>query len=239
VSTSIVPAVVITGASSGIGQAVATALARHREYQLILQGRNEDALRDTALRCEALGSPSMLCPGDLTSPDTFESLRARLASLPHIAALVNNAGAGAFGPTDTFPESDFSHLMRLNVEACFRLTKLVLGSMRKSRAGTIVNISSDADTVGFAHAAAYCASKGALLMMTRALREELRPAGIRVCSVSPGRVDTCFNGKRPGMRPGALSAENVAEVVEFVIRCDRNLEIQEVRLDSMSRHAAG
>jgi len=153
--------------------------------------------------------------------------------------LVNNAGFGVFGPSETYPHEDFASILQTNILAPFLLAQTLFPMLKRepkgSEVSTIVNFGSDAGVVGFEEAAAYCASKGGLHLMSSALRAEWRTQGGRVTTVAPGRVDTCFNGKKPGMRPGALSAEAVAEVIEYCLFCNPILELSEVHLDSMAR----
>lgn len=229
------PLALVTGATSGIGEAIVHRLARSSRFRLMLSGRDVEKLMLTERRCVELGALSVeTVAADLSAREGRRALTDAMDSLGALDLLVNCAGEGKFGSTQTCRDETWDHLLAVNLTAAFELVrsaaKLMIG-----RGGTIINIGSDADHVGFTEAAAYCASKGALLMLSRALREELRPQGIRVAVISPGRVDTCFNGKRPGMRPGALLAEEVAEVVEFVAECSPNIELQEIRLDSMSR----
>jgi short-subunit dehydrogenase len=228
--------VVITGASSGIGEAAAYKLSSN--YDLILVGRKQEGLEKVLKQCNAEGNSSHeSLMGDINDEkfiDTIKSLC--LERKGKLKALINSAGVGYFGDYQTFDMDKFDQIIGTNLRSVFLLTQLLLPMMSADVSSRIINISSDADTLGFSQAHAYCASKGALLMLSKALQEELQPKGIRVNVVSPGRVDTCFNGKKPGMRPGALMAEDVAEVVEFLVNCSPNIEIKHVVVESMTRN---
>ncbi len=231
------PIAVVTGASSGIGAAVALRLARRRTFRLLLVGRNAERLRNVATICQEGGAPEATpIVADLLDRQAVRLIADEANLRGNIRVLVNNAGTGTFGPSIDVSETVWDSMIELNLSVAFLLSRVAARVMLENgQGGTIVNIGSDADTLGFPEAAAYCASKGGLLMMSRALQAELRPQGIRVCVISPGRVDTYFNGKRPGMRLGALTADEVAEVVEFAVFCSPNIELHEIRLDSMAR----
>lgn len=229
--------VVITGATSGIGRATAELLARTGGERLILSGRDAARLESVVHACRASSAVEVHgMVADLGDSSAVAELGGYAASFGPVAGLVNSAGFGAFAPVQRADDRDLTQMLLVNALAPLLLCRALLKAMTGNRArSTIVNISSDADSVGFREAAGYCASKGAVRAMSRALREELRQQGVRLCTISPGRVDTNFNGKAPGMRPGALTAEQVAEVVAFCIRCHPNIELQEIRLDSLSR----
>jgi len=230
--------IVITGASSGIGEALALRLAS-RGASLVLVGRNEESILSVSERCAASGITVKNIIGDITVPATVSAVKGACQQLPPLSGLVNNAGFGAFGESYSFSRQTFLSLLDTNLLAPFELSRallpLLLRNADSGNVATIVNIGSDAGLKGFEQAAAYCASKGGLHLMGSALRAEWRSLGIRVTTVAPGRVDTCFNNKKPGMRPGALSAEATAEVIEFCLYCDPVLELSEIHLDSMIR----
>lgn len=230
--------VVITGASSGIGQALALRLAS-KELALVVTGRDISQLDTLTAHCQALGAQTESIVGDINKLETVQKISERCSDLPPLTGLVNNAGFGIFGPSETYAHEDFASILQTNVLAPFFLAQALFPKMKRgpkdSEVSTIVNVGSDAGVIGFEEAAAYCASKGGLHLMSSALRAEWRTQGVRVTTVAPGRVDTCFNGKKTGMRPGALSAESVAEVIEYCLFCNPILELSEVHLDSMAR----
>jgi uncharacterized protein len=178
----------ITGASSGIGEATARRLAREPGAALILVARREERLRALAesLPCEA----SWLAV-DLTAADAPERVRAHVAGGEgRLSLLVNNAGAAWRGG---FAESGYANVerhMELNFDAVVRLTEALLPALRASSPSAIVNVASTAGRVARARSGAYSASKFALIGWTDALHFEERPHGVHVGMVLPGFVET-------------------------------------------------
>jgi short-subunit dehydrogenase len=178
----------ITGASSGIGEATARRLAREPGAELILVARREERLRALAesLPCEA----SWLAV-DLTDADAPERVLAHVAAGgARLNLLVNNAGAAWRG---SFAESGYANVQRhmeLNFDAVVRLTEALLPTLRESSPSAIVNVASTAGRVSRSRSGAYSASKFALIGWTDALYAEERPHGVHVGMVLPGFIAT-------------------------------------------------
>lgn len=178
----------ITGASSGIGEATARRLAREPGVELILVARREERLRSLAgsLPCEA-----SWVAADLTEPDAPERVRAHIAERGgRLDLLVNNAGGAWRG---SFAEKGYANLrrhMELNFDAVARLTEALLPLLRDSAPSSIVNVASTAGRVARAGTGAYSASKFALVGWTDALYAEERPHGVHVGMVLPGFIVT-------------------------------------------------
>lgn len=227
--------IIITGASSGIGEAVALKCAK-MGFNLVLSGRDSVRLKDVAEKCNAYGVLAIPICGDIT--DTVirsKILAAYKDSEYRLVALVNSAGLGRFASPSDITDEMMDEMFNVNVKALFGLSRDLLRMKNKDDFLTIINISSDCDQVAFPDAAGYCATKGGVLMLSKAFALATRKDNVRTTCISPGRVDTHFNNKKPGMRKGALMAEQVADVVIFAITADNNIEIQEIRIDSMSR----
>jgi NAD(P)-dependent dehydrogenase (short-subunit alcohol dehydrogenase family) len=175
---------IVTGASSGIGAATARLLARHGA-RLVLNARREDRLAELA---RETGGAAV--PGDVTDPAVRRRLVEACGEGPDI--LVNNAGYGEPGPVETVPEEDWRRQFEVNLFAAGALVQLVLPSMRRRRAGRIVNLSSVAGKFGYPLFGWYCASKHALEGLSDALRLEVAPWGVHVVLVEPGPVETEF-----------------------------------------------
>jgi uncharacterized protein len=178
----------VTGASTGIGEATAIRLAREPGAELVLVARREQLLRRLA---ESLPCRATWLAVDLTEPDAPERVRAHVeAEHGRLDLLVNNAGAawrGTFG--DTGWENVRRH-MELNFDAQLRLTEALLPLLRRNAPSAIVNVSSTAGRVSRAHSGAYSASKFALAGWTDALHLEEREHGVHVGMVLPGFVAT-------------------------------------------------
>ncbi len=178
----------ITGASSGIGEATAKRLAREPGAELVLVARREDRLRALA---ESLPGRATYLAIDLTEPDAPERVRAHVAEHhDRLALLVNNAGAAWRG---TFAESGYANVkrhMELNFDAVVRLTEALLPLLRESAPSAIVNVASTAGRVSRARSGAYSASKFASIGWSDSLYAEERPHGVHVGLVLPGFIAT-------------------------------------------------
>jgi short-subunit dehydrogenase len=179
---------VITGASSGIGEATAKHLAREPGTRLVLVARREDRLRALAdsLPCEAT-----YVAVDLTEPDAPRRVAAHVEEhLDRLSLLVNNAGASWRG---SFAEGGYDNVhrhMEINFDAVVRLTEALLPALRASAPASIVNVASTAGRVARARTGSYSASKFALIGWTDALHSEERAAGVHVGMVLPGFIAT-------------------------------------------------
>jgi short-subunit dehydrogenase len=212
------PTVVITGASMGIGRALALAWAA-RGATLVLSARGKDALDGVAGEVEGAGGRAIVEPGDATD----EVHRVRLveravAESGSIDVLVNNAGRGFFSPALEIDVDEMRRLFELNVFAPLRLVQIAAPHLERSR-GTVVMMSSIAGMVAAPRYGAYSASKFALEALSMAMRSELADKGIGVVVIRPGPVNTPFraNASRAvgaigydAPDPKAQSAESVA-----------------------------
>jgi uncharacterized protein len=178
----------VTGASSGIGEATARRLAREPGAELILVARREERLRALAasLPCEA-----SYVAADLTAPDAPQRVRAHLAERgERLTLLVNNAGASWRGGFAEAGHANVQRHMELNFDAVLRLTEALLPLLRDSAPSAIVNVASTAGRVARARTGAYSASKFALVGWSDSLYLEERPHGVHVGTVLPGFVAT-------------------------------------------------
>ncbi|MFT4039700.1 MAG: SDR family oxidoreductase [Thermomicrobiales bacterium] len=182
---------VVTGASSGIGRAIAEALAE-AGANLLLVGRNAERLQETVAAVEARGVEAATVEVELTDADApAQIVEAAVQRFGGLNILVNCAGIFEPMPFDTQPLASFDRQMATNVRAPFALTQAALPHLKPE--GAVVNISSIAGYKGFPLSAAYCASKGAVELMTRALGAELGPMGVRVNCIAPGNIRTPMN----------------------------------------------
>ena len=203
------PTVLITGASSGIGAAIARTLAPGQD--LILVARRADRLH--ALAAE-LGSRHRTIAADLADP---AGLGAVVAGVTELDVLVNNAGVFALANGDAITAAHLDNLWRINVNAPMLLTAALLPRLRTG--GGVINVSSTVVENAFAGCAAYTASKCAIEGWSRVLREELRPRRIRVGVIAPGATDTeVWPAEFAGAeRSRMVRATDVAEAVRLMV----------------------
>jgi short-subunit dehydrogenase len=219
------PSVVVTGASSGIGEATAFRFAR-AGARLALLARREDRLQAAAERVRALGGEAHVVPVDLAD---FERARSAMAdaeaALGGIDVLVNNAGFGLYAPLESVPRPDLERLFAVNVFGALACAQAALPGMRRRGRGVIINISSVVGKRALPMSGAYGATKYALQGLSDALRVELRGTGVAVSVVCPGYTTSEFSEKviaygaeRRRTTSGAMPAEEVAEAI---FRCAR------------------
>jgi uncharacterized protein len=178
----------VTGASSGIGEATARRLAREPDAKLVLVARREDRLRSLA---SSLPVPATWVAVDLTDDDAPERVRAHVADEHgELQILVNNAGAAWRGRFADTGWDNVRRTMEINFDAVVRLTEALLPLLRRSAPSSVVNVSSVAGRVSRAKSAAYSASKFALAGWTEGLHLEEREHGVHVGLVLPGFVAT-------------------------------------------------
>ena len=177
----------ITGAGTGIGEAISRQL--HREgHAVTLVGRRSEPLETLS---QALGKQSFAVTGDVTDRGEIESaFEAATAQFGDVEILVNCAGMAPTAPFHRVDFADWQRTMDVNVNGVFHCTQLALESMLENNWGRVVNIASVASLRGFPYVSGYCASKHAVLGMTRALALEVATQGITVNAVCPGYADT-------------------------------------------------
>ena len=177
----------ITGAGTGIGEANSRQL--HREgHAVTLVGRRSEPLETLS---QALGKQSFAVTGDVTDRGEIESaFKAATAQFGDVEILVNCAGMAPTAPFHRVDFADWQRTMDVNVNGVFHCTQLALESMLENNWGRVVNIASVASLRGFPYVSGYCASKHAVLGMTRALALEVATQGITVNAVCPGYADT-------------------------------------------------
>ena len=225
------PVVVVTGASQGIGAAIAERFARRlTDARLALVARNADKLARVRERCRA-HAPAEVFPADLGDPAQVEAMaKAVLAHYGQVDVLINNAGAWRGAPADQMDVRTFSEVVQVNLVSVFAVTRAFLPAMLARGRGDIFNMSSIAGLDGFPNNAAYCAAKHGVTGLSKVLRAELRGKGIRVCCVHPGATASpSWEGTGVGFER-LMPAEDVARAFLDVYKLSRNTVVEEIVL---------
>jgi NAD(P)-dependent dehydrogenase (short-subunit alcohol dehydrogenase family) len=180
---------IVTGAGSGIGRASAIALARNGA-RLALTDINPEGLADTVTAAQDTGAPVVHVAGDIVDPATVDRLAAAaIEAFGRIDVLDNNAGIVVAKPLAEHTIEDFDRLMHINCWSYAVTTQRVAPEMRRSGGGSIINISSIGGLVALPNVPVYCASKAAVIGLTRSIAYELAPE-IRCNTICPGGVET-------------------------------------------------
>jgi NAD(P)-dependent dehydrogenase (short-subunit alcohol dehydrogenase family) len=189
----------VTGATSGIGQAAAEELGRHGA-EVIVHGRNADRGGAVVDTITAEGGKARFAAADLSDPAELDHL-AELAGA--VDVMVNNAGFSWFGPTAKLDVATFDRLFAANVRAPYFLVAALAPRMAARGSGSIINLGSMAGQIGLAGGAAYGATKASMVSMTRSWAAEFSPSGVRVNAIASGPV---FTGGAAPDRIEALGA---------------------------------
>lgn len=200
--------ILITGASAGIGAALAKILAQQFVgIRLVLAARSVKNLETIAEECRKAGAEVLVVPTDLAQIEGVEALAAKaIAHFGRVDALINNAGYGQMGPIELIPTAAAQRQFQVNLIAPLALIRALVPSMRDQGGGKIINISSLGGRLAFPFGGLYSASKFALEGLSDALRMELEPFNIQVSVIEPGPVSTNFFAAA-----AQAVAENVAE----------------------------
>ncbi|GGF28968.1 SDR family NAD(P)-dependent oxidoreductase [Subtercola lobariae] len=210
----------VTGATSGIGRATALALAA-AGAEVLVHGRDADRGAAVVSEIESIGGHARFLAADISNPQGAHQLAAEAG---RVDILVNNAGFSWFGPSEDLDDSTLASLFASNVESAYILTAALAPAMVDRGFGSVVNLSSMAASVGLAGGAAYSATKGAMVALTKSWAAEYSPAGVRVNAVAPGPI---YTGGAASDRIAALGQttimgraaqpEDVANMIEFLV----------------------
>jgi NADP-dependent 3-hydroxy acid dehydrogenase YdfG len=228
-------AALVTGASRGIGRAVALALAKEG-VSLGLGSRSGD---DLGL------DGAVAQPCDVREPDQVESIvNATVERFDRLDILVANAGVGAYGPFLELPSDQLEEMIDINVKGTIYSVRAALPHLLESGEADLVTLASEAGRRGLPFEAVYCSSKFAQVGFTRALDHELREHGVRCTNICPGGVATDFamgRGRTPEMPElsGMMTPEDVAEVVLFALTRPRNHRILETAFRPLTEPSWG
>jgi 3-oxoacyl-[acyl-carrier protein] reductase len=227
--------VMITGASKGIGLAIARSFAVEKDATLSICSRDEAEIAETKRKLE-MEFPSMKIVATRCDVSQEQEVNHFVheaeRSFGSVDILINNAGFGLFKSVADLSAEEFDRVLATNLRGVFLMTQAVLPGMKNRRNGTVVSISSLAGRNGFAGGAAYCASKFGVRGLMQSLFLEVREFDIRVITIFPGSVDTDFfdtAGHPLGSNaPYVLRAEDVAEAVHAAVMLPSGATISEL-----------
>ncbi|HTS87653.1 MAG TPA: SDR family oxidoreductase [Gemmatimonadales bacterium] len=227
------PVALVTGATEGIGRAVAFALG-HAGYHLGATARTPSRLRGLVEDLGRAGFTAHAHPADVGIESDVQAMVAEVVgALGPVDVLVNNAGVGLLAPFEQLSLADWDTTMATNLRSLFLVTREVLPGMRERKRGAIVNIASLAGRNGFAGGTAYCASKHAVLGFSRSLLMEVRKDNVRVIAICPGTVDTNLIRHQSVLKPDlarVLHPEDVAAAVTGALSLPDRATISELDL---------
>ena len=211
--------VLITGASRGIGAAIARLFAKEGMQVSITGFHDPEAVH--ALKEELESTYHVPCHAFVCDMGNFSSVETLFQQIPSPDILINNAGISYFGLLSDMSKADWDTVMNTNLNACFYTCKLAIPHMVQQKCGKIINISSVWGNRGSSMEVAYSVSKGGINALTKALAKELAPSNIQVNAIAPGMIDTEMNH--------VLSKEDIASIIEE-IPADRMGTPEEVAL---------
>lgn len=183
-------AALVTGAGMGIGQGIALALAREGAKVAVHYAGSREGAEETVQQIEGMGGTAVAIQGDLrTAAECTRVVEAAIDAFGTLDILVNNAGVTRAQSLLDTDEATYDEVFDLNIKGQFFCTRRAVEEMSRNGAGSVINITSVHGHAGFPNHAAYAATKGAIIAMTRALAIELAPLQIRVNAVGPGIVE--------------------------------------------------
>jgi NAD(P)-dependent dehydrogenase (short-subunit alcohol dehydrogenase family) len=226
---------VVTGAGSGVGQAIAVKLA-HQGWRVALVGRRAETLNQTVQLAGSSGNRFLVCPCDIGDSDAVVSLgRLVMTEFKEVELLVNSAGTNApRRALEVLSIEDYHAMINANLNGAYYCVQAFLPQMRARRSGTIVNIVSDAGKQASPKAGpAYVMSKFGLAGLTQSINAEERANGVRACAIFPGDIDTPLLDKRPAPPPPEarakmMKADDVAECALLCINLPMHVIVEEM-----------
>ena len=228
--------VVLTGASKGIGRALAVQLAQ-QGANLALVARSASELNEVKSEVEKVGAKCLVFVGSVGDEALAKrTISKTVAAFERIDFMINNAGFGIFGATDSYSADQWDSVFDTNVKGTFLFSKAVLEPMKAQQDGHIINIASDVAKRVFDGGSLYCASKYAQEAFSAALRKEVRREGIKVSVVYSGLVDTPFHADPYSERKQMwLTAEDMANSIIFIMSQPKHVVIDELMIHPMSQ----
>ena len=226
------PVILITGASQGIGAAIARLFAREvRGVRLALVARNVAKLKVTARACTKLGAKAEAFECDVSNEASVALMAEAVADrFGPVDVLINNAGAFAMAPFAQTKVAEFDRLIAVNLRSVFLVTQAFLPAMLKRKTGDIFFMSSIAGLGAYPNAAAYCAAKFGVTGLAKVLRAETKDHGVRVCCVHPGATWSPSWAQSDVKPERIMPAEDIARAILDVHRLSRRTVVEEIVL---------
>jgi len=226
------PVILITGASQGIGAAIAKVFAKEVPgVRLALAARNVGNLNLTAKACAKLGAKAEVFECDVSNAASVTLMAKAVAGrFGPVDVLINNAGAFAMAPFVDTKVDEFDRLIAVNLRSAFLVTQAFLPAMLKRKRGDIFFLSSIAGLGAYPQAAAYCAAKFGVTGLAQVLRAETKDHGVRVCCVHPGATWSP-SWEKSGVKPERIMpAADIARAILDVHRLGRRTVVEEIVL---------
>jgi len=218
---------IVTGASKGIGRAIALSLAKEG-VNVVLAARNTELLAVVQKEIHETGGKVVMIPTDVTSENSVKNLIIETHKrFDTIDILINNAGVGVFTNVVDMKTDDYEAMMNINLKGVFLCARGVLPTMIKQQSGEIINIASLAGKNSFAGGSVYSATKWGLIGFARSLMLEVREHNIRVVTICPGSVNTNFNDNEKDNLQ-IIQPEDVAETVMFALTMPNRVNVSEI-----------
>lgn len=224
---------IVTGASSGMGAAIAGALAQNGASS-VLVARRESSLKEIVERIRKDGHEASYFTGDVGEEDDAARIVQEVEKRHgRIDILVNNAGVGYRGPVEALDVSRFDEMMKTNVRGSFLFTKYALTVMKGQKSGYIIYISSGAGRNGIAEMSGYCASKFAIMGLSESVALEAKPFDVKVSVICPGSTNSEFHGRigstpTEESRAAMIQPEDIAETVLHLLSTPDRYWVYEV-----------
>lgn len=218
----------VTGASRGIGRAIALALAAEG-CRLAITARNADRLEQIAEALQRTGSTVRSFPADMRREDDIRGfVRGTAEAFGGIDILVNNAGLGHFRRIAELTTAEWDEMFDVNIRGLFIATREALPYLRKAGESAVINVASLAGKNAFERGGGYAATKHAVLAFSRCLMLEERKNGLRVLAICPGSVATEFSARDAGREGRILQPEEIASSIVFMLKLPQRAMLSEI-----------
>lgn len=226
-------ATVVTGASTGVGRAVAKQFAQNGS-NVVLAARTADDLQNAQSDVEKLGVDALSVPTDVSDREQcFALIEQTVERFGRVDVLVNNAGIGLYKPVEEVLPEDLDKTLSVNFRGAMYCAQAAYDHMREQGSGHIINVASIAGKMGLPGESAYNASKFAMLGFGQSLKKEAIHHGVRVDNLCPGGIDTPFWHKVPNPPDTSnfLTAEDVAGLVSYVVSTSERMVFEDIMVN--------